>query len=199
MDGVGLGNSGGGGGAVEVGFQSAELFVPAFEEISQGKEGEVVDLRVVERTGPILLSVRFFAGDSPFQTVETFFGKAGSEVYPGDLSQEKGKLGNLGTVWKEDGDDGQLPVHHLRQAGPHLGVLPGTEPILADQDGGRSDGGYDLLDGLLPKATRNQFPFIQPNLEAAVPQRLSDLADGRLVLAVMAEEDVEGLGQGTAS
>jgi hypothetical protein len=48
---------------------------------------------------PFLLLVRLFAGDSPFQTVEAFFGKAaGPKIYPSDLSQEEGELESLGAV-----------------------------------------------------------------------------------------------------
>jgi hypothetical protein len=182
---------------VEVGFQDAELFVPAFEEVSQWEDGEVVDLGTAGWTGRFLLPVRLLAGDSPFQTVETFFGNATrAKIYPGDLSQEEGKLGSLGTVWEEDWNNRQLSPHHLCQASPHLGEFPGTEPIFAYQDGGGADGGDDLLDGLLPRTTRDQLPFVQPHLKPTVPQGFTDLAHGRLVLAVMAEEDVEGLGQG---
>lgn len=75
------------------------------------------------------------------------------------------------------------------------GFSQGPSPSLPTRTA-EANGCDDLLDGLLPRAPRDQFPFVQPDLEAALPQSLSDLADGRLVLAVMAEEDVEGLGQG---
>jgi hypothetical protein len=186
---------------VEIGFQGTERVVAALEEVSERAEGEVMELGSLEgvRLRGFLLSVWLFACDPPFEAAEPFFREAVPKVHPGELSEEGGKLGGLRATWKQNRDNGQLTLHHLAQTDPHFGDLPRSEPILAHQDGGGEDGGEDLLKSLLPRAAWDELPFVQPDVEAPVLQRLPNLAGSRLVLAVVAEEDVEGIGQGSAS
>jgi hypothetical protein len=78
MDGLGLGDRRCSGGTVEVGFQGAELPVPALEEVAQGEEGKVVDTGTGEARPALLIWLS--AGDPPFQPIKPVFSKAVSEV-----------------------------------------------------------------------------------------------------------------------
>src|SRR6185436_15508747 len=83
--------------------------------------------------------------------------------------------------------------HEFGKTAPHLRVLPWAETIVADQHGGRPGGLDDLLKRLLPGPARDQLPLIQPDFQPSSTQRLGECADGGLVLAVVAQEDVEAL------
>jgi len=108
VDGLGLGDGGGGGGTLEVGFQGAELFVAAFEEVSEGEEGEVVDLGAAgwpDRSrylGSWSRGLGRRAADLSDQALETVSAMVVPEIGTGPLAEESGKLFGIRAPWKKD-------------------------------------------------------------------------------------------------
>ena len=75
-------------------------------------------------------------------------------------------------------------------------ILPRAETPIAHKDRCRFYT-FDLLsERRLPRTSRHDFVFIEPWFDAFLDQLLRDLANGWLVLAVVAQEDIKDLGLG---
>src|SRR3954451_12386274 len=66
-------------------LELAELFIAAFEEVSEPGEGEVVEMGAESRDRARLLTlVLFFSLDAPDQEIQPIFGQTTPEIYPGE-------------------------------------------------------------------------------------------------------------------
>jgi len=137
---------------------------------------------------------RLFASDAADQQAERLLVIVrAAELDPGRRGQERRQLPPLGTIRprQENGDDTELP---LALADPpldgraHLLVLPGTQPLGADEHGAGRAFVQRLLDGWLPAFSRDQVPYIEPRPDLFTPQPDGQLLDRRLVGAVVREE-----------
>ena len=96
-------------------------------------------------------------------------------------------------------NDRTSPLHELVKKSLNLLALPGTEPTLAHKNRCRFYT-FDLLSKRrLPGGSGSDFLFIQPRFDAFLDQLLRDLADGWLVLAIVAQEDIKDFRFGVLS
>jgi|SRR4051794_8519893 hypothetical protein len=141
-----------------------------------------------------LRTIGLLAGNPPLESVNSFFGQSCSQVNPGEPLQEDRQPRHFRSIRQEHEDHRQVAIRELGKTASHLLVLPGTDSILADQHDGRPGSLDDLFQGFLPRAARDQLPLVQPHFQSPGTKRFGKLADSGLVLAVVAQEDVEALG-----
>jgi hypothetical protein len=88
-------------------------------------------------------------------------------------------------------NDGTLPHHELAENRLNLLILPGAKATFPH----KHRGGFDPFDLLakrrLPRSSRPDLLLIQPGPDVVLGQLPRDLANGGLVLAVVAQEDIK--------
>ncbi len=184
---------GGGAGIVEVRRQVQELLLAPGEERAQREIREVVAGRAARSPGGWRgAGAGLDAGDAPVEQVEAAGSEAVAEVDPGEAAQEERQRGPCGRAGQEHRDDRQGAADTFVDGGAHLRRLPGAEAIAAEQDGGRADDAEGLFEGVLPAAARDEVGDVDPGAQAAVAEGAGDGGRLSLVVAVVAQEDVEG-------
>src|SRR4051812_14375810 len=143
-------------------LELAKLLIAAFEEVSESGEGEVVQTGR-NRTGGSDLSGRLLSGDAELQAVEPCIGKTLSEIHPGITLEEQRELQVSRGVRQQDGYHRNPTLYGFDQRTLDLRLLPGTDPVLTDEDGyGRGDPD-DPLELGNPGAAWDKLSLIQPD------------------------------------
>jgi hypothetical protein len=184
---------------MEIGFQGSELFVPAFEEISQGEEGEVVDFGAVGWADSFgFKGNRLQAGvaDRPDQPLELRVVVV-PEIGAGPFLQKVGERFRCGAAGEEDRDHRDAAFNALGQAEPRLFGLPVSKAGRSQKDSGGAHDLESVFNVRLPRLAEGQVFLVHPDPQSLTPHLGCDAADGVPVLVVVAEEDVESLGQGS--
>ncbi len=128
-----LSNRRGLGRALKVIDEALQLLIPAFQEVAEREERQVVEAgnaRSSFRPHPS----RFLASDAPLEAIQSFLCNTLAQIYIGNLSKKQRKIWNCRAAGQEDRDDRKLPPDQLGQGGPHLKILPGTEAVPSYED-----------------------------------------------------------------
>lgn len=97
----------------------------------------------------------------------------------------------------QDGrNNGTFPLHELAEKRLNLLVLPGADTPVTDKNRCRLYAVDLLSEFRLPRGTGRDLLYVKPRLDALLDQLLSDLADGWLVLAIVAQEHIKDFSVG---
>jgi len=86
-------------------------------------------------------------------------------------------------------------VNALFEGGAHFFIFPGGDVMRANEDGDGLAVIEGVFEGFLPGLAGDEVPFVEPAFEVVFPlQGSGNRLDGGFVLAVVAEENVVGVG-----
>jgi hypothetical protein len=108
-----------------------------------------------------------------------------------EILQQQRQLRRCFDGIQDDRNHRTFPLDELVEKSLNLGPLPRANATFSHKDRGRFYHFYLLFKRRLPRGSRPDFHFIQPGLDAFLDQLLPDLANGGLVLAVVAQEDIK--------
>ncbi|HWM95279.1 MAG TPA: hypothetical protein VN493_31280 [Thermoanaerobaculia bacterium] len=134
--------------------------------------------------------LRLFTRNPPDQPVEPLVRNPSPKVDPGESAEEDGKSRLARSIRQEHRNDGQFSTDELAQAGSHLPILPRPQAVPADEDRRRLGGLDDLFQGLLPVSAGNKVVLVHPDAEMPFAESPRDIAYRRLVLTVVAQEEI---------
>ncbi len=145
---------------------------------------------------PALRADRLRAGDPPDQALDAFVGQPGAEIHPGVFAEKEPEVRLVGCSGEEDRDHRLAFIEELVQEGPDLGFLPVSEAVRPHEHRGRAGRLHGRFEAVLEGKAGPELIGVEPGVEAVGLQACLDLADERPVLAIVAQEDVEGRGHG---
>ncbi len=96
-------------------------------------------------------------------------------------------------------NDRTFPLHELVEKGLNLLVLPGANTAIAHKNRCRFYAFYLLSKRRLPGGSGLNLFFIQPRFDAFADQRPTDLTNGWLVLAIVAQKHIKDFRFGVLS